>query len=38
MNGKQVLVHGMLELGSVDGKQVLVDGKQVLVHDMPEQA
>ena len=31
MNGKQVLVHGMLELG-------LVDGKQVLVHDMPEQA
>ena len=31
MNGKQVLVHGMLELG-------LVDGKQVRVHDMPEQA
>jgi len=31
VNGKQVLVHGMLELG-------LVDGKQVLVHDMPEQA
>ena len=35
----------MLELGSVDGKQVLVDdrqvlvdGKRVLVHDMPEQA
>ena len=38
MNGKQVLVHGMLELGLVDGKQVLVDGKRVLVHDMPEQA